>query len=187
MDLIEAIMTRRTIHTFRADPVPDSVIERMLDAAVQAPNHHVTEPWRFVVIQENALRTLAACRYQTALDKALRLNRPQAERVAAKARQDYLAVSTVIAVIQILDDNPGRREEDYAAISCATYAMMLAGWNFGVGSYWATGGLTQNPEARSLCKAGDNERIVGFIRLGYPQTVPQVPRIPATEKTQWLN
>ena len=186
MELMEGLLTRRTIHLFRADPVPDSVIEKMLEAAVQAPNHHMTQPWRFVVLQGESLRALAQARYRAAWQKAVDQQREFAERLASRARQDYLAVSAVIAVVQLLEGNASRQEEDYAAVSCAAYAMMLAAWNFGVGTHWATGGLTRSAEARELCQVTGQERLAAFIRLGYPQSVPQVPRVPAAQRTLWL-
>ncbi|MCL4494171.1 MAG: nitroreductase [Firmicutes bacterium] len=187
MNLYEGLITRRTIHRFRPDPVPDSIISRMLEAAVQAPNHHVTQPWRFVVVKGHSLHKLADYRYAVALEKAHKQNRPHAQRIAEQAREDFASLPAVIAVIQILADDIFRQQEDYAAVSCATYAMMLAAWDHGVGTYWGTGGITRYPPALQLCQVKDNERIVAFVRVGYPHDVPHVPRIPAEDKTSWLS
>ncbi len=187
MNLYEGLITRRTVHHFRTDPVPETIIRRMLDAAVQAPNHHLTQPWRFVVIRGNNLQQLAKFRYDLALNKAQTQNRPHAERIAEQARRDFAFIPAVIAVIQILAEDPFRQQEDYAAVSCATYALMLAAWDHGVGTYWGTGAVTRYSPALELLGVQDNERVVAFVRVGYPQDVPHVPRIPADEKTSWLS
>ena len=58
MDTYEAIMTRRSVPK-AAEAVPSrEQIQRLLDAAVAAPNHHLTEPWRFVVLSGDALKEL---------------------------------------------------------------------------------------------------------------------------------
>ena len=48
MDVLEAIHTRRTIFKFKPGGVPKDVIEKIFEAGLWAPNHHLTEPWRFV-------------------------------------------------------------------------------------------------------------------------------------------
>ncbi|WP_020374623.1 nitroreductase family protein [Sulfobacillus thermosulfidooxidans] len=186
MDLYEGLISRRTIHRFRTDPVPDDIIRLMLSAAIQAPNHHLTQPWRFVVIRGQSLQELANYRYEVALDKAQRQNRPHAERIAEQVRKEFAMLSVVIAVIQVLADDPYRQQEDYAAVSCATYAMMLAAWSQGVGTYWGTGAITRYPPVLKLCQVADNERIIALVRVGYPEEIPHVPRIAAEDKTLWL-
>src|SRR3954452_12948793 len=59
MDVNEAIRSRRSISRFRPEPVPDEALERALVAAIWAPNHHLTEPWRFTVLGEAARREFA--------------------------------------------------------------------------------------------------------------------------------
>src|SRR5579883_2912176 len=64
VDVREAIQTRRTIKRYRAEPVPGALIEQVLEAAVWAPNHRLTEPWEFVVVQGETLEQLAQLRRQ---------------------------------------------------------------------------------------------------------------------------
>ena len=59
MDVMEAIRTRRTIFIFRPEPVSKETIERFFDAGIWAPNHHLTEPWRFIVLGEKTREILA--------------------------------------------------------------------------------------------------------------------------------
>lgn len=59
LSVMEAIQSRRTIFKFKPDPIPKNVLEDLLYAGIWAPNHHLTEPWRFVVIGEAAKLTLS--------------------------------------------------------------------------------------------------------------------------------
>jgi nitroreductase len=71
---------RRSIYSYRDTPVSRQVVERAIDCAVLAPNHHRTHPWRFFVFAADARNRLAAA-YETA---ARRLGR-DAERAVQRA------------------------------------------------------------------------------------------------------
>ena len=58
MEIVDAIFSRQSIQTLRPDPVPRDLVERLLAAAVQAPNHYRVRPWRFVVLQGQARERL---------------------------------------------------------------------------------------------------------------------------------
>lgn len=176
---------RRSIHQFRPDPVDAALVSRWLDQAVYAPNHHLTEPWRFVVITGDTKSRLADIRADQT--RAKHAGKPHAERAAENARREYLQVPLLVAVLQRLNADPARREEDYAACACAAFAFMLAAWADGVGSYWGTGAVTRAEATRALLGLGDDERIVALIRVGYPDRVPGTRRTPAAELTKWFN
>lgn len=185
MNVIEALRTRRTVHQFEKRPVPRDVLEEMLELAVWVPNHHVTEPWRFLVVEGESLEVLAHHRYEAVLAK--HAGKPEAESRAQKSRQEYLQVSHIIVVIQHLNPDSGRRDEDYASVNLATYNMMLVAWSHGVGTYWGTGPLTRWPGVRQFLKVADDERIVAYVRVGFPQVMPAQRRKPGLAKTHWLN
>lgn len=185
MELDAVIRSRRTIFAFKSDPVPDEILREMIDLAVWAPNHHLTEPWRFRVLQGDSLKQLARFRYQAVLQK--NAGKPQAERVAQKAEADFLEVPAIIVAIQKLDPDPARQAEDYAAVSCAVYNLLLAAWNRGVGTYWGTGPLTRFAPARQWLELADDEQIVGVIKVGYPAKIDTMKRTPGSELTRWLS
>jgi nitroreductase len=183
--LASVLMTRRSVHQFRPDPIDPMLVRRWLEYAVFVPNHHLTEPWRFVVVTGEAKDRLADIRAQQTLAK--HAGKPHAERAAENARREYREVPMILAVIQRLDPDPVRREEDYAACACAAYTFMLAAWADGVGTYWGTGAVSRAPETRDLLRLAEDERVVALIRVGYPDRVPAARRHPAAEKTLWLS
>lgn len=185
MDLLDTIRNRRTVMHFRPDPVPRAILEEMIEYAVWAPNHHLTEPWQFVVVEGESLKDLAQFRH----DAVLKANfgRPQAHRVADKARDDFVSVPAVIIAIQKLEGDGGRHKEDYAAMSCAIYNMLLVAWKHKVGTYWGTGPLLKHKATRQWLGLGSHEEIVGIVKVGYPAELPDVGRTPGMSHTRWLS
>src|SRR5579884_3714727 len=119
MNVIEAIRTRRTTKLYRPDPVPRELIERVLEAAVWAPNHRLTEPWEFIVVQGAALEQLAQLRRRmTAEFVADNLGEPAAPDLDGKPALDAyakaLAAPVTVVVTMAQHADPAVREEDYA-------------------------------------------------------------------------
>src|SRR6476620_4052076 len=108
MDLEEAIRTRRTHKAFGPEPVAPETLTELLDLARWAPNHHLTNPWRFRVLGPAALarlKTAAGPEAATKLDRAPTL--------------------VAISAIQCGDD-PVADDEDLMATACAAYIVLLA-------------------------------------------------------------
>ncbi len=190
MDVLEAIHTRRTIKAYRPDPVPRELIEQVLEAAVWAPNHRLTEPWEFVVLQGAALERLAALRReQTAagLRAEGRLSPEQIARTAEEGYQKALAAPVTVAVLMREHPDPAIREEDYAATAAAIQNLMLAARGLGLGAFWSTNRVIGYAPARNLLGAGEGVRVVGLVQLGYPAQERRGSRAPAGARTRWLN
>jgi nitroreductase len=187
MDAIEAIQRRTSVRRFRPDPVPRDTIERLLDCAVRAPNHKLTEPWRFAVLTGAAREPYADMR---ARHRLKRYADPQsAEAVAAAEKQRREALGTPAFVIVMVAVNPDEltREEDYAAAMMAIANLMIAAESMGLGTYLRTGGIMREPALAELVGLGDGQRIVGILSLGYPaEAEPPRRRRPAAELTRWV-
>ncbi|MCL4522047.1 MAG: nitroreductase [Firmicutes bacterium] len=185
MDIIEALSQRRTIHQFLPDPVPEQVLREMIDLAVFVPNHHLTQPWQFVVVQGDSLEHMASFREQAVLAK--NREKPQAEAIARKAKLDVLAVPASIVAIQNLDPNPFRAEEDYAAVTMAVYNMTLVAHARHLGTYWHTGPLVYFEPFRAWLDLNPQQRIIAYLFVGYPARTPHPERIAGNERTRWLS
>ncbi len=193
MDVLEAIHTRRTIKSYAPDKVPRELIEQVLEAAVWAPNHRLTEPWEFVVVQGEALETLARLRRQMTVDW-ISAQRPNGEPLPAERREregedayrKAIAAPVTIAVTVAQHADPAIREEDYAAVAAAIQNLMLAARGLGLGAFWSTNRLIDYPPARELLGVPPERRIVGLVQLGYPAQQRDARRTPATVRTRWL-
>lgn len=182
MELKEALKNRRSVRRFRPEPISDAILNDILAYAPWVPNHHVSEPWRFIVVTGESLAQLAELRKHAVLVK--RAGQPEAEARAEKAYQEFLETAAVICVIQKLDPNPGRREEDYAAMAMSAYNVMLAAWDHGIGSFWNTGPLITSPEVSQWLDLAEDERAIAFLRMGYPDIIPVTRRTPIDERIE---
>jgi len=169
MDVEAAISTRRTHKAFVPDPVPRELLEELLSLARWAPNHHLTNPWRFRVVGPQALADLKAA---AGPEAAAKLDR----------------APTLVAVTQVRDDDRTQDEEDLCATACATYAVLLAAHGRGLAGYWRTPGVLRTKEGRAALKIPDNERFVALIHLGWARQEKVPPeRAPQSAVTTYLD
>ncbi|MEZ4236974.1 MAG: nitroreductase [Myxococcota bacterium] len=176
MNLHDALSTRRTIQRFRPGSVPDAVIDDALAAAVWAPNHKTTWPFRFVLPGPAARHAL----YEVGVSlKAAKRGGEVTPQLEAEQRAKMLDPDRLVVVVQRVADDPVRAEEDYATCACAVFALMLSVHASGFGTKWSTGGVTTDPRSLALLGlAPAEDRVVGFVWVGVPEVVPQAPRRP---------
>jgi nitroreductase len=187
MDVLEALKTRRTIHSFENKPVDKSKIESVLEAAVFAPNHKLTEPWHFYILMGEKKLTLAERRGQVRRSIFKDPASEKAIKSGEKAYGEMAEVPIVTVVTSKKDiDKPVREKEDYAAAACAIQNMMLAAWSYGIGCYWGTGPLSRDEEARQIIEIPEDEYIVAIIFMGYPALVPEVQDRSFIKKSTWF-
>jgi len=186
MPIPEIIEQRRSIKKFTDRAVTRAEIETLLDAAILAPNHRLTRPWRFYVLGP-------ASRYAYGLAlgerKARNLSDPKAagtlrDTVAAEHRQ----LPCMIAVAVVHHDNPEIGEEDYAAAMMAIENLALTAVALGLGTHIKTGGVMGDAAARAAARVGDGERIVAIVNVGEPAELPPPKkREPARSFTTWCD
>lgn len=184
--ILEAIRGRRSIARMKPDPVPRDLVMRLLDAAVWSPNHRLTEPWQFFVLEGESKQRFAEIRRDF---RRRQLPNPDAAEVQPaldKVYRDTVETPLIIAVTSHLAEGPETCEEDIWATYGAAYAFMLGAWAEGLGTYFRTGAMRDDPKLRRLLSLPENRRIIGIIYAGYPADVPARRRTPAAEKTVWL-
>ena len=184
--VIDAIRARRTVKKMDAGrPVDREDVGTVIEAATWAPNHHLTEPWRFVVIQGEARARLG-----DALAAALSSfsgGQAAAERLEAE-RGKPLSAPTVVALIS----RPGRAEnvvaqEEMVAAGAALQNMLLAAQSLGLASFVRTGAHAYSQEVRNFLRMEGHETLVGMVYLGYASgPLPPGRRTPALEKVTWM-
>lgn len=185
MKVSEAIRTRRSVKQYEDTPISRERIEPLLEAVCRAPNHRSTEPWEFYVLGPDAQRVYAEVRAEMKSNGVE--DSEAAEAVRRKVEAESLEIPRMIAVASHLSEDPEIREEDYAAVWMGIQNLLLLAWDEGIGSYIRTGRILEKSRIRSALGVPDDQRIVAFIQLGRPAEVPEPkPRIPAADKTCWL-
>jgi nitroreductase len=163
MNLRELIADRRTIHDYRPEPLPEGALERAVATAIAAPNHRMTEPWRFVRVGPQGRATLAdiSADLKGGPDKL-------GEGGLRKLKAKMLDPAELLVVCQVRHADEDVAREDYAAVACAVQNAMLSFWSEGLGSKWSTGGVTTDERTyRALGVNPDSEVIVGFLWAGH--------------------
>ena len=172
-DAVAALLrSRRTVHLFEPEPVPDDVVLRGLDLARWAPNHRLTEPWRFVLLGPE---TAAAV-----VDLNARLvAEARGPAAGAAKRERWSAVPGWLVVTCRVSDDAVRMREDYAACCCAIQNFQLYLWSEGIGVKWTTGTVTRDPVFYDLVGLdAARETVVGLLWYGKPAVVPETERRP---------
>jgi nitroreductase len=175
---------RRSIREFTTREVSREEIETMLDAAVTAPNHRLTQPWRFYVLGPEARRGLGLALGNR---KARKMDDPvAAEAMRQKVADEHAALPLVVAVAVTGAENPEIQEEDYAAAMMAVQNISLAAVALGLGTHIKTGAVMQDPAARAAIGAADGERVIAMVNIGEPAaTPPPRARHTAASLTTW--
>jgi nitroreductase len=188
MDAIDAIQRRTSVRRFRPDPVPRETIARLLDCAVRAPNHKLTEPWRFAVLTGAARTRLAELRARHRLKRYTDPESEEARAGADKVRRETEDTPAFVVVMCAVNPDDLTREEDYAAAMMATGNLMTAAQSLGLGTYMKTGGIMREPDLAALAGLESGFRIVAVVSLGYP-VAEEAPRRrrPAAELTRWVD
>ncbi len=158
MDVEGAIRARRTHKQYGREPLDGATVRELLDLACCAPNHKLTEPWRFRLLGPATRERLNEAVGTT---EALKLGR----------------APTLVLATAALSGDPRTDEEDLHAVACAVYAVLLGATNRGLASYWRTPAALETAEARSILGLAAGERIVALIHLG-----PAVSEPPAKER-----
>jgi nitroreductase len=157
MELEEAIRTRRTHKAYAPEPVDRATLDELFELARWAPNHKLTNPWRFRVVGPRALERLKAA-----------ADDPIAAAKLARA-------PTLVVVSATQSGDPIVDEEDVCATAGAAYAVLLAAHGRGLAGYWRTPAILRMPEGRAAVGLPDGERVLGLLHLGHPRQEPRVP------------
>jgi nitroreductase len=185
MEVFNAIFTRQSIPRVKPDPVPKEFIERLLAAAVQAPNHYRVRPWRFVVLTGKARERLGEVMGRSKAERD-----PGApESILAAERARPLRAPVLIAVGVDKPAEPKAVEiENICAAAAAVQNMLLAAHALGLGAMWRTGPAAIDPAVKAFLGFAPDQHILGFVYVGYPDLERQVSNRPSYEdRTVWMD
>jgi nitroreductase len=168
MDAEDAIRTRRTHKAYGPEPVDRQTLDELLELARWAPNHHLTNPWRFHVIGPD---TLAKLKEAAGPEAASKLDR----------------APTLVVVTTSRMGDPVQDEEDLLATGVAAYIVLLAAHARGLVGYWRTPGVLRTAAGRAAVGIPDDERFVALLYLGHPRQDKEAPeREPAGHYVTYL-
>lgn len=177
----EVLQGRRTIDLYIQTPVPDALVQEAIEAATWAPNHHVTEPWRFYTLGK---QSVGAC---LDLIRDIVTEKKGDPRAGEHKAKNWAEKPGWLVVTCRDSDDELLRREDYAACCAALQNFMLYLWKAGVGSKWTTGDITRDPRFFDVLGIdAATEFVVGLVWYGYPKLTPTQSRQPAGQVTTKL-
>jgi nitroreductase len=169
VQLEEAIRTRRTIKAYEPAPVPRDVLDELFELARWAPNHNLTNPWRFRVLGPAALARLKEA---AGPEAAKKLDRAPTLVVASAAQRG----------------DPVQDEEDVAAATIAAYVVLLGAHARGLAGYWRTPDVLRTPAGRQAVGLPGDEHFLGLLHLGRARQDKAPPeRAPVDEFVSYLD
>jgi len=168
VELDEAIRGRRTHKAYGPDQVARETLEELFELARWAPNHHLTNPWRFRVLGPESLARLKAS---------------AGPEAAAKLER----APTLVCASVVLSGDPVQDEEDICAAACAVFIVLLGAHARGLAGYWRTPGVLRTPDGAQAVGMGPEELFVGLIHLGHAREEKRPPeRIPPADFVTYL-
>jgi nitroreductase len=168
--LSELVRARRTTKVFGPEPVDPETIADLLELARWAPNHHLTNPWRFMVLGP---QSLARLKDAAGPEAAAKLDRAPT-RIAVGATQGGA--------------DPVQDEEDLLAAGCAAFLVLLGAEERGLASYWRTPAVLRTPAGRAALNVPDDVHLIGLLHLGpRRQQQPTPERAPVEDVVSWLD
>jgi nitroreductase len=168
VDAEQAIRTRRTHKAYGTEQVPRATLDELFELARWAPNHNLTNPWRFRVVGPESLARLK-------------------EAAGPEAASKLDRAPTLIVTSVIESDDPIQSEEDLCAAAIASYIVLLGAHARGLAGYWRTPAVLRTDEGRGAVGVGDDERVLGLLHLGPPRQEKEPPeRLPPGDFVTFL-
>jgi nitroreductase len=184
MDTLTAIHSRHSVSKLKPDPVPREVIEKLLSAAVQAPNHYNVRPWRFVVLTgagRERLGDVLAASFQAKFPDV------PVEALGKERDKPLRAPLIIAAAVDKPVDQRVKDIENICAVSAACQNILLAAQALGLGAKWRTGEAARDVEVKKFLGFEPDQHLIGFLYIGYPEMEIEYPERPSYEdRTVWM-
>jgi len=184
MDLHALLRTRRSVRRFKADPVADSAIERILTSAIHAPSAHNRQPWRFCVVTTLVVKQRLAEKMSAAFQAALRADGLSAEEIEKQVNRSHARIlSAPLIIVACLDpseldvypDQKRNKAEYIMAVQSVAAAMnqlLLAAHAEGLGGVWVCSPLFAPEAVSEALELSPLWEPQGMCFVGYADVVP---------------
>jgi nitroreductase len=169
--LDDLIRSRRTHKAYGSEPVDPAILRELFELARWAPNHHVTNPWRFRVLGPESRQRLKAA--------------ADAVKPGSGGKLDRAPTLIVVSAKQTGDAE--QDHEDVLATAVAAYIVLLGAHARGFAGYWRSVPVLDSPDGRAAARLPADETPIGLLHLGEPRQEQRVPdRAPVEEIAMFL-
>jgi nitroreductase len=186
-EITALIKDRRTIYPeqFSTRSIQKEQIEMILNAAIWAPTHGNTQPWRFTVLMGESKNDLSEFLAKTYLE--ITPSEKQNDQKLAKMLNRPKLASAIIIVSMNRDENQKIKEiEEIEAVACAIQNMHLTCTAYGIGGFWSTPSPVYTSQMNNYLGLNLEDKCLGIFYLGYPSIDwPKAHRKPIEYVTEW--
>lgn len=186
-EITDIIRNRRTIfpEQFSTRRVHREQLELLLNNAIWAPTHGMTQPWRFTVFTDDALMDLSEQLGRIYLDHIPKEKQNDAK--LAKMMNRPKLSSAVIAVSMKRDPDLRISEQDeLLSVACAVQNMHLTCTAYGLGAFWSTPAAIHTAAMNRFLELEEQDKCLGLFYIGYPDVEwPKGQRKPIEYVTTW--
>lgn len=195
--VLEAIVSRRSLRRYTADPVPNELLETLLTAATWSPSAHNRQPWRFVVVREAVNKAALASAMGRKLREDLTRDGVDEAVIAADVARSYerLTHAPVLLLfcltMQDMDvyADAARQHNEYLmavqSVAMAGQNLLLAAHAHGLGACWVCAPLFCPQVVRDALALPQDWQAQGLITLGYPAQTREKTREPLETRVLW--
>lgn len=186
-EITSIIRDRRSIYPeqFSKRKIHREQIELLLNNAIWAPSHGLTQPWRFVVLQDNALLQLSEVlgnAYLSETPKELQNDK----KLIKLINRPKLATAVIALIVDREKDTKISEADDFAAVACAVQNMHLTATAQGIGGFWSSTNMVKTQQFREFISLTEQQVCIGLFYLGYPEIEwPKGQRKPIEYVTTW--
>jgi nitroreductase len=187
-EITDLIRNRRTVlpERYSARKVHREQIELILNNALWAPTHGMTQPWRFKVYMDDGLQRLQS--FMPEMYKrtttAEKFNQTKYDRLLQRLQKTTVAIALCME-----RDASGKiaEIEEVEAVACAAQNMMLTCAAYGLGSFWSTPKFLSHEDSLAFFGLGPADKCLGIFYIGYPEGEwPVSHRKPLEYVTEWI-
>jgi 5,6-dimethylbenzimidazole synthase len=186
--LHDLLVWRRDVRRFRPDPLPAGMLDRLIEAACLAPSVGLSQPWRFVIVDDPARRGAIVENFQICNADALKSY--SGERAARYATLKLAGLKEAPCHLAVFADRTtetghglGRRTmpemAEYSVVT-AIYTMWLAARAEDIGMGWVS--ILDPERVKCVLDVPQGWRFIGYFCLGYPQAESDTPEL---ERAGW--
>lgn len=187
-EVFNTIKNRRTVGGMNDQVPPKESIDRMLEAGTWAPNHHLTEPWKFIVVTGEARDRLSKALKKVAYGRVREPDSESGQKKIEKIGNRLFLSPVIIFIVYVPSDNPKADPlEDRAAVAITGQNMMLVAEEEGLNTQWLSGPIYNVDLFRDALGLVDDEEVYGLMPVGYSSINKQGKRTPFEEKTVYLD
>lgn len=189
MDVFDAIYQRHSVDKVKPDEIARDLVEKLLGAAVQAPNHYKVRPWRFVVLTGVARNRLGDVMAESVRKKSAELS-PEALTALLEVERSRPLRSPLLIAVGVDKPEEARvvEVENICAAAAAVQNLLLAAHALGLGAKWRTGGPAYDADVKQFLGFSPDQHLIGFLYIGYPERESQPqPRQSYEDRTAWMD